>query len=496
MQGSSKGTVFEKTLGENLYRAKTVPLSEKETKVPDALLAEMRRDRSRGIFLIEGRKVDGKHIATSPIVLRCHRRPRASDAQPLFEIKLPLSISPVEDMCCWKEFRSAAGETGLSVPDRTGPPLNFPDSETDGRNIIFVHGANVSERDARAWMAEMFKRFRQSGCQARFHGVTWRSNIGTGANYQENVSNAFVTAEWLAGYAAGVYGRKVFVAHSLGNIVVSSAIADWGMSADAYFMCNAAIPSEALYPDAPTDSRLVHKDWARYPSLLYSCNWHRNFFGCDSRRELTWSGRFTNVLDRAFNLYSSGDHAFELFRDGNPHFLSGLMSVTYFAERYCWQKQELGKGRLPAANPLGKTSWAGWGFEKNWKGTKRKRPVPQEDEIILIEDLQEHPTFRLKPEWMNSPCLSRLQINSLLAQGIPTLTPAVGNTALNTKLDEDHWVNINNPADEINGLLRPNGWPNRGRDWLTRWLHSDMKDVAFYYNFKLYELIIDRGGLK
>jgi hypothetical protein len=304
------------------------------------------------------------------------------------------------------------------------------------------------------------------------------------------VSNAFVTAEWLANYASTVGGRKVFVAHSLGNVVVSSAIADWGMHADAYFMCNAAVPSEALYPDAPTDGRLVHSDWAKYPASLYSCNWYENFPANDSRRELTWNGRFTNVLDKAFNLYSSGDHAFELFRKGNPNFWSGLGSVTYFAERYCWQKQELGKGCLPSSAPLGKTSWAGWGFEKNWKGTGRKRPVPKAGDTITPEDLRAHPAFRLRPAWMNSPNLSRLQINSLLAQGIPTLTPAVGNSSLSDTFDESRRANLDGSS------FKPNEWPNRGRDWNTRWLHSDMKDVAYYFNFKLYKYIIENGGLK
>ena len=453
----------------------------------------MRNDRRHGIFLIEGCKVKDRDIATSPIVLRCYRRPRASDAQPLFELRLPLSISPVENMYRWKNLRYPAGEEGLYMPDRTGSPANFPDEETDGKNVIFLHGANVSESEARAWMSEMFKRFRQTGCRAKFHGVTWRSNIGaTGANYQENVSNAFVTAAWLADYASmEVGGPKVFVAHSLGNVVVSSAIADCGMPADAYFMCNAAVPSEALYPDAPTDSRLVHKDWADYPAALYSCNWHENFPANDSRRKLTWNGRFTNILDKAFNLYSSGDHAFELFSKGNPHFWSGLGSVTYFAERYCWQKQELGKGCLPSANPLGKTDWAGWGFEKRWKGARRRRPVPQPGETLSPQELAQYPAFRLSPSWMNSPNLTRLQINSLLAQGVPTITPAVGNQELSAAFTQpDSCKNLQSAE------FRPNGWPNRGREWDTRWLHSDMKDVAYYLNFKLYEFIVNRGGLK
>ena len=193
----------------------------------------------------------------------------------------------------------------------------------------------------------------------------------------------------------------------------------------------------------------------------------------------------------AFNLYSSGDHAFELFSKGNPHFWSGLGSVTYFAERYCWQKQELGKGCLPSANPLGKTDWAGWGFEKNWKGTRRKRPVPQPGETLSPQELAQYPAFRLSPSWMNSPELSQLQIDSMLAQGIPTITPAGGNQEL-----EAAFVTQNRKRNLDSMAFKPNGWPNRGRDWKTRWLHSDMKDVAYFYNYSLYQFIVEQGGLK
>ena len=78
----------------------------------------------------------------------------------------------------------------------------------------------------------------------------------------------------------------------------------------------------------------------------------------------------------------------------------------------------------------------------------------------------------------------------MLAQGIPTITPAVGNTALPDTFDENRRVNLNESS------FKPNEWPNRGREWQTRWLHSDMKDVAYYYNYELYRYIVEQGGLK
>ena len=40
-------------------------------------------------------------------------------------------------------------------------------------HVFFIHGANVSEQDARAWAAEMFKRLWQAGANMEFHLVAW-----------------------------------------------------------------------------------------------------------------------------------------------------------------------------------------------------------------------------------------------------------------------------------------------------------------------------------
>lgn len=58
-------------------------------------------------------------------------------------------------------------------------------------NVFFVHGANVSESDARTWASEMFKRLWQAGADMEFYPVAWESDIGPAYNYQVNASNAF-----------------------------------------------------------------------------------------------------------------------------------------------------------------------------------------------------------------------------------------------------------------------------------------------------------------
>ncbi len=96
-----------------------------------------------------------------------------------------------------------------------------------GVDVFLLHGFGVLEPRARGWGAETFKRLWQSGSNARFWMVTWNGDAGvvSGFNYQGNVYNAFLTAPTLAAYVnTHGTGSKVVMAHSLGNMVVSSAI--------------------------------------------------------------------------------------------------------------------------------------------------------------------------------------------------------------------------------------------------------------------------------
>ena len=62
-----------------------------------------------------------------------------------------------------------------------------------------------------------------------------------------------------------------------------------------------------------------------------------------------------------------------------------------------------------------------------------------------------------------------------------------GNEFVNKMID----INENGP----NGILRPNGWPDHP-NYSGRWCHSDMKDVAYFYNFKFYDKAVEKGNLK
>ena len=55
------------------------------------------------------------------------------------------------------------------------------------------------------------------------------------------------------------------MAHSLGNVVASSMIQDYGLQVSKYLMCNSAVPAEAYDMTLTPTNVLVHKDWNEYP---------------------------------------------------------------------------------------------------------------------------------------------------------------------------------------------------------------------------------------
>ena len=82
-----------------------------------------------------------------------------------------------------------------------------------------------------------------------------------------------------------------------------------------------------------------------------------------------------------------------------------------------------------------------------------------------------------------------------LTQGIPALGPPTGGTRFGQPImgnATNFDLNLDNAET---GIPRPHGWPTRS-SYPGRWLHSDMKDVAFYYNYKFYEKVAEKGNLK
>ena len=107
--------------------------------------------------------------------------------------------------------------------------------------------------------------------------------------------------------------------------------------------------------------------------------------------------------------------------------------------------------------------------------------------------------FRLQPESMNSCSMSLIDQGAHLAQGISARTPASGAVKWGGELLEQRMYDLNSTDVLQNGIGRPNGWISRSNGllgtWGNRWLHSDMKDMAYFYVFKFFEIVKGKGNL-
>ena len=280
------------------------------------------------------------------------------------------------------------------------------------------------------------------------------------------------------------------MAHSLGNMVVSSMIHDYGLEVSKYLMCNSAVPAEAY--DISSSLRapqLVHPDWEEYPTNSWTASWHTLFKydTNDDRKHLGWPGRFANVIPYAVNFYSTGDEVLELAADNDIGIFTGITSS--FAH-HAWHKQELFKGRGIGVG-AGATDWSGWNIEENLLGINK---ISVEESWRMTDaDFKTNTVFYCYPTSMNSTNISLLVRGAHLAQGIPALTPAAGVTNLGGDLMDGRMVDMND--DSSSGVVRHNGWPSKS-SYPYRWLHSDIKDVSYFFNFKFYEKLIEKGGLR
>lgn len=456
----------------------------------------------------------------------------------LHDLVLPIRLSKVEDMFMHMSFVNLLGVE--SQEDEVGVRLNTPgldDSETNGKNIVFIHGFNVSQQNARGWNAEFYKRLYQSGSRAKFTGITWHGD--TNPNYHKAVINAFETGDRLGGLLSFLEGEVNIAAHSLGNLVVSHAISKGTFDPDRYFMLNAAVPIEsydegqtANSDNADMKNNMRHISWEDYEERLWASSWHSLFPG-DSREKFTWKGLFGDLGGRAFNFYSTGD---EIVRNAPVAPLTSIGNLTNILTNggtLAWVAQAKLKGRnalervaipeivdLDVAPELGvfelllPDQHGGWGHNSfHWMTSfpeLLRVPTPEEASTITPELLRVEPFFRkFEPttdrfENYNGDALMAplgdveaiIQASiketqyKVLAEAIPEISFAV---AANRVLDFDNFGDRNFSVNE----LFQNSWPDErlssgdGNDWL----HSDLKEVAYPYVYKYYDKLVEIGGL-
>lgn len=517
-----KGTVSVcgRDLDENSYEAEAEPVDADGLEIPGALLQKMRSGTSdKGVMFVEGRKA-----TSSPLKLDVYY-----GDQKVATGELNMELSSVEDMYRLVSLRDAAENPSLSVS-----VPGVPDNQSDGvkdLDVFFMHGFNVNFKAARAWGSEVFKRLWQSGSNARFHMLPWRVDYRwvEGADLTTTLSALhYPHNAWFAQRTGGALKRyieaaqpdkakRILMTQSLGNMVACEALRE-GLLVDKYFMFDAAVPSESidgtLRAETTCDDaygKYVRPEWRDYTNDCWASNWHRIFAhnSNDSRGRMSWENRFQDALANAtevFNYYSSGDSVFteegdvpvlldEALHWGVDWFLWVIpyptLETTF--ENHCWQKQEVLKGMATVAGTLS----GGWGFNvwqeydaqsQDWKSV-RYSPVGA---VAALADgsITNRPAFDVSDaEEMMNPNATEDDVFLALAKHVPALSSPVGGNAI---LNRNN-VDMNDPN---NGVPRPNEWGRNHKEFGVSWLHSDMKDMAFFYVFKLYEQLVQKGSLK
>lgn len=94
---------------------------------------------------------------------------------------------------------------------------------------------------------------------------------------------------------------------------------------------------------------------------------------------------------------------------------------------------------------------------------------------------------------MMNPRASEDDVFLALAKHVPALSSPVGGNPVLEGEDRNVDMNLNN---EFGGVPRPNEWGRNHPVFGASWLHSDMKDMAYFYVYKLYEQLIQKGNLR
>ena len=202
-------------------------------------------------------------------------------------------------------------------------------------------------------------------------------------------------------------------------------------------------------------------------------------------RRFGWPGRFADVASVAVNFYSTGDEVLELAADNDINVLTG---VTDSFSHHAWHKQELFKGR-GMIDGLGGTTWSGWNVEENIFGVAKISV--DEARQMTDADFRTNTVFYCYPASMNATNISLFVRAAHLTKGIPALTPAAGATAWGTDEDGNEMIDMNSSHD----IPKPNGWP-LDSTYPNQWLHSDLKNVPYFYNHKVFDKILEKGLLK
>ena len=168
------------------------------------------------------------------------------------------------------------------------------------------------------------------------------------------------------------------------------------------------------------------------------------------------------------------------------HLESGSFQFTF--ERNAWQKQEVLKGVDPYLARLD----GGWGFHYISNSTPNMttwRIYTPEEARAMVEDgsVVTNAVFARDVPAMFTPSATQDAQFEALAKYIPAISTATGRRSVFAVSGSD--INMNLYSEQ--GIVRPNGWGRNHPQYGVSWLHSDMKDMAYWYVFPLYKHLIE-----
>lgn len=308
------------------------------------------------------------------------------------------------------------------------------------------------------------------------------------------------------------------MAQSLGNMMACEAFRQ-GLAASQYFMFDAAVATEAINAIYQNDgdatrNKYVPSDWHTYDSMSWAANWHRWFKDdpTDSRGKMGWPDYFKTALTHVgsvYNYYSTGDPVF-MENDTVPDVLTGVFHWPTFgwswwppgptvhweitAEANCWQKQETHKGVEPIAGNLR----GGWGFYW-WMESSGGEDYPvyysaaTTSVMVANGSITNNPVFYYPGTQMDNRNATQDSVWFALAEYVPAVSSPVGGRAVLAVPGRDVDLNLDTAEQ---GIPRPNGWGRNSAVYGQKWFHSDMKDMAYFYVYKLYEQLVTKGSLQ
>jgi hypothetical protein len=475
--------------GMPLSSAQLIPLNRNGIEISYDMLAQFLQNS--GVMICEALKTN----KTINIEIR-----QGDDL--LYSFTLPMRISSVRDMYRWMNLRYVVGDNS-GESSKLWEPDNYPDNECDSGHFVFVHGYNVNASGARIWADAIFKRLWLAGSKSKFTAVDWRGDESqiyvptqgdVSPNYYINVRHAFMTAQAAATNINALAGEKIMLAHSLGNMLVSSAAKDYGLNYSKYYMLNAAVPIEAYNEDAYS-SLMIDGAWSDIPESMRASRYSGLFSHTtnDFRLGLSWKGRFAGIQN-AVNCFSPTE---DVLKNPKVNKIFGMSIGEDFGG--AWSKQELFKGcalwyGVNSITFAGAEIEGGWGINARYMANPLAYiPLsgfnPSYFSEYTREDLITKPLFTsMNDDRMSSTNeLNFVDANlraKMLGDAIPAESFAAG--ANETGGVEN---NYNMQIDT------PNGWPEeRGEEKdgniVRYWYHSDIKNVSYYYVYKLFEKFI------